>query len=217
MVELYFKDGGPLRLHKEILSKSSALLALLKGSHRIPDASIYIDDMSYNAGHIMIHYLLTSTYNTPDNKDTSPDSKKKEELTTALQVYFSAKKYEIIGLADLASQQIKRISMELNLIALLKVLQCEFPGICFIENWIATYLANRIRSEFEALTHESATLLLDDIGGIESINDIVLKCMLQLCRERLSLNDNGNPMECSVSTTGSKPPSSNVGGRSGRL
>lgn len=151
-------------------------------------------------------------YSGHDLEDTSPDSKK-AELTTALQVYRSAKKYEIVGLADLAGQEMKKISMELGLIALLKVLEGEFPGDCFIEDWIATYLASRISAEFEALTQESATLLLNDIGRIGSMNDIVLKCMIQLCRERLSLDDNGNPMERSASTISSELPSSNVSGR----
>ncbi|EJP60757.1 uncharacterized protein BBA_10295 [Beauveria bassiana ARSEF 2860] len=156
---------GSLKIYKGILKKCPALLA--KYEWAIND-SIRVDETSSAAGHILVHYLLTDQYN---DQTTSSELSKAEKLgaalTTALQVYCER---------PLMKRKEK----------------CEFPGIGFIDDWIATYLATRIRSEFQALTHESATLLLNEIGRSKSLNGIVIKCMLQLWREKMHLLNDGS-------------------------
>ncbi|XWX00793.1 hypothetical protein V2A60_008814 [Cordyceps javanica] len=192
IINIHFNDGS-LKVYKEILTKSPVLLARYENSQWMSGDGIQLDDISCAAGHVVVHYLFTDQYEPIDDQSTSSELSKAEQLdaalTTALQVYRSATKYQLPRLSELASERAKQMFAELDLLALLQIVEGEFPGIGFIDDWIATYLATRIRSEFQALTHESATLLLNDIGRIESLNGIVIKCMLQLWREKMHLFD----------------------------
>ncbi|KAJ6784561.1 hypothetical protein PWT90_09371 [Aphanocladium album] len=188
-------DDGSLKIHKEILKKCPALLAQYENEWRSSNNSVRVDDISCSAGHILVHYLLTDQYEPIDNQNTSAELSRAEQLgaalITALQVYRLTTKYQLSRLSELASERAKQFFAELDLLTLLQVVEEEFSGIGFIDDWIATHLATRIRSEFQTLTHESATLLLNDIGRVESLNGIVVKCMLQLWREKMHLFDDG--------------------------
>ncbi|KAI9147394.1 hypothetical protein HJFPF1_12414 [Paramyrothecium foliicola] len=181
MVELCFKDQGPLRVPKEILRKSPVLLARYENSKWFGQKF----DMKYSVGHVVVHFLFTGAYDRPNETNSDLDECLDSEISTALQIYHAAQSYELPLLAELVKDEISKLGAQLDLPRLIKAMEGEFAGVDPIDAWISAYLTAKIQS----LTFESATSLANAAENNQSLNSIIFTGMLQLFYKNFKSSD----------------------------
>ncbi|KAK4142637.1 uncharacterized protein C8A04DRAFT_29769 [Dichotomopilus funicola] len=144
MVDLQFKQGDYLSVHRALLQRNPKL-ALLDTSQSPP-----LKHISRSAGHVLVHYLYTDTYHTL--KWIGPTTGREEtiaKLKTGFEVYATARKYELDGLEELAKEQISLLSKGADALTIVDVVNEAYPSSTDEDTWFPTYMKAIIKTAFE--------------------------------------------------------------------
>ncbi|KAK7428215.1 hypothetical protein QQZ08_005281 [Neonectria magnoliae] len=174
LVQLYFKKKGPLHVPRQLL-KGSPIFA---GSHG-GESSIYLEDVALNAGHVLVHFLYTGTYQCLKPGGQSPQARRTSEFETSLEVFSLARVYRLPLLRALATKEIERLGDGLSLPCILDVLDDVHHALCDEDEWLETYVASRTRSELSALDGPRADALLLEVGCATTINKVLLRTLVE--------------------------------------
>ncbi|KAI6546367.1 hypothetical protein MCOR05_000710 [Pyricularia oryzae] len=98
-------------------------------------------DTSEEVGHVLVHYLITNTYQSLEPKGSTPDEKIDSELATSIQVYAMAREYDMSTLEDLAKVEIEKLGKGLPFSAVLKVARSAYPNPRINDTWFSNYVA----------------------------------------------------------------------------
>ncbi|KAK4442034.1 hypothetical protein QBC34DRAFT_364454 [Podospora aff. communis PSN243] len=157
MVDLQLKLGDRLSVHHAFIQQYSRLTALLVPFHdgfgRISYQTLSLQHMSRSAGHVLIHYLYTNTYQTL--KWVAPGTTSDEvtaKLKTGFEVYTSARKYDIPGLEKLAQEEIVRLSDKLDACKVVDIVNEVYPFSTSEEVWFRSYIKGVVKKAFDDLT-----------------------------------------------------------------
>ncbi|KAM5367090.1 hypothetical protein ACJA88_011670 [Fusarium oxysporum] len=149
---VYFASAGPLHIPRSLLNENMKQAAQFRdddSSH--PLSELWLDDITLDAGHVIIHYLITGTYH----------------------LFLPA-------LREMARGEIFRLGEWLSLPALIKVMEeaalsfDAYPGI-------ATYVESRVLSySQDEVIHGSdkADETLDALGAPDSLSKVLLRSIL---------------------------------------
>ncbi|PCD29388.1 hypothetical protein AU210_011926 [Fusarium oxysporum f. sp. radicis-cucumerinum] len=160
---VYFASAGPLHIPRSLLNENMKQAAQFRdddSSH--PLSELWLDDITLDAGHVIIHYLITA------------------ELATAIRVYVAADSLSLPALREMARGEIFRLGEWLSLPALIKVMEeaalsfDAYPGI-------ATYVESRVLSySQDEVIHGSdkADETLDALGAPDSLSKVLLRSVL---------------------------------------
>ncbi|KAK5994032.1 hypothetical protein PT974_07472 [Cladobotryum mycophilum] len=185
-IKLNMQSDYHLYIPPHLLAKSPELASMRRGRYS-RDV-----DISPDAGHVLVHYLFTDTYQCLRPKGSSPHEKAVAEFLTSIRVYAAARKFELASLEELAKVQIQRLGDELRVLLVFDLVRNEYPNPSLDDVWISAYLKSRLRTLFvnpaepmeQSSTDESTTV---------SISDILFKSMFELLRENTtSLGDKSN-------------------------
>jgi hypothetical protein len=155
---------------------------------------LWLDDIGIDAGHVIIHYLVTGTYQyLQHKKEAEKDAKDfSAEFATAIRVYVAADNLLLLALREMAKGEILSAGKWLSLPALIKVMEeaalpfKAYPGI-------AAYVESRLLSFFQTAAmdggedHVDETLLA--LGAPDTLSQVVLRSVL------LSKASRGRQME----------------------
>lgn len=147
--------------------------------------SLRLDEVSVAAGHTLVHFLFTGTYQCLKPAGLSPQVGHVAEYETSVQVYSAARTYEVKALVELAKNEIERLGEKLDLSILLEATENVFPHPCADDTWFIGYLKSRSKA---LLTGEATLQSVDRrqrFNNERSINGIVLESILDSRRAEL--------------------------------
>ncbi|KAH6872052.1 hypothetical protein B0T10DRAFT_377379, partial [Thelonectria olida] len=143
IIKLFCKDGDlALQVHRSLLEPSSKLLSMAKDHGT--KTEIRLNDISQEAGHVLVHFLYTKTYRCLRSNDSVTQGRQLAEFRACLECYVTARKYALSNLETLMQTELERLSTEItvpNLIAILEEL-CPRPSQddkwfpCFVESCV---------------------------------------------------------------------------------
>ncbi|KAH6630673.1 hypothetical protein B0J18DRAFT_108011 [Chaetomium sp. MPI-SDFR-AT-0129] len=154
MVDLQFKQGDYLSVHRALLQRNPKLAVLDPSYHNrwgsTSSQSPPLKHISRSAGHVLVHYLYTDTYHTL--KWMGPTTGREEtiaKLKTGFEVYATARKYELDGLEELAKEQISLLSKGVDAFTIVDVVNEAYPSSTGKDTWFPTYMEAVIKTAFE--------------------------------------------------------------------
>ncbi|KAK4120981.1 hypothetical protein N657DRAFT_636040 [Parathielavia appendiculata] len=173
--------ASPLTLPLDVLRKSPKLHAAYES--RLPE----LLEIPESVGHVLVHHLHTGAYQSLKPKQTDSMSKQTGELKTSIQAYAAARAYDLPDLMHLADLSIAKHGDGLPLPALLEVARDAYPTLTEGDGWFLDYLRLRIRPHLQDPTLLLRSNLLDQISSILSPNRVLLRTVLELFCEKITI------------------------------
>lgn len=124
---LALKDGTFLYVPKTLLA-------------RIPNISLP-EDITSDVGHVLIHYLLTNTYQCLKPTGPSPQERLSYEFETALRVLAIAR---LPHLSELSHAELTRVGGQLPTPLVFRIVRKAFPENGKKNSWLQAYLKARL-------------------------------------------------------------------------
>ncbi|KAF4984803.1 hypothetical protein FZEAL_94 [Fusarium zealandicum] len=178
-VQIYFKGEGPLRLPQQLFDQSPALSSRYGSGNNSdnPTKDYHIDDITYDAGHVLVHFLAVGTYQCLRPVGNTIEEKVTLEFITATHVYAAAQSLGLDFLRDLAKREIVRVGDMLSLASVAKVLE----GLALLSGKIPGvlgYFEHRIFSFYESAAPETADAMLGMLKAPDSLCEVLLKSII---------------------------------------
>jgi len=152
IIEVQFKQGHRLGLRRALIEQYEKLAAVLTPSVAAFQV-LSLEDISLHAGHVIVNYIHTGTYQTL--KWLGPATGSDEavaKLKTAFEVYASARKYDMPDLEKLAKDQVANLSKVLGAFLVVDVINEAYDVSSGDEGWFEGYLKEVIKKAFEKST-----------------------------------------------------------------
>ncbi|KAF5988681.1 hypothetical protein FBULB1_1337 [Fusarium bulbicola] len=186
---VYFSEKGPLYVPCSLLSeemKEDADFQDENSTH--PLAELCLDDITLDVGHVIIHYLVTGTYQylqQQEEEDDEDDEDEKDfsaEFATAVRVYVATEdSLPLPALREMARGEILRVGEWLSLPTLIKVMEeaalsfKAYPGI-------AAYVESRLLSFSATVANAGAEDQVDEtlaaLGVPDTLSQVILRSVL---------------------------------------
>lgn len=184
VVTLCFRNGGSLYIARELLEKCPRIASRCKPrSHFNPGSPEYSEshflNVTLDIGHVLVHFLITGSYQCLKPKQTSVRDMNASEFTTALRVYSAAQSFNLPLLGDLAGGEIRRLGEELSLPHIIDIMEGENEKPFHIP-WIAIYVESRVQSFFNIPTRKVAKQLLSELETPATSSKLILRSMIAL-------------------------------------
>ncbi|SCV44528.1 uncharacterized protein FFB14_08263 [Fusarium fujikuroi] len=160
---VYFECKGPLHISRSLLPENLMDAAQFRDNDdsAYPLCELWLDEITPDVGHVIIHYLVTGTYQCLKSEEKDREDKISAELATAIRVG------EIVRLGD-----------QLTLTPLINVM--EKAALSFDENpGIATYVESRLLS-FSQIDHVAGLVdqRLAALGAPDTLSKVLLRSIL---------------------------------------
>ncbi|KPM45609.1 hypothetical protein AK830_g932 [Neonectria ditissima] len=153
--ELRFKDGHSLFIQQNFLQKCPKLAIESDGKRPVKD-------MSFDAGHVFVHFLVTGDYQCLKPNGKSASDKRDSEFATALRVHSAAQLYSLPQLGGLAEAEMSRLGNQSSLASIKRIIdkECRFTK----NTWVTTYFESRVQLFCQqGLTEAGAGLLANGL------------------------------------------------------
>ncbi|KAJ2994817.1 hypothetical protein NUW58_g1445 [Xylaria curta] len=183
IVTIRFADGQPLVIPNRFLDKypklSPPALFPVHG-----DKTLDLKHIPGSAGHVLVHYLFTGTYECLKPRESSHDERNAAEFATSVRVYAAAQTYELPALENLAKGEMEKLGNRLQVMQILDVLKDTLPSPSINDMWLQNYLKSLVRPFVD-----NPPASLDSLSGSSSqtlsIANALLKVVIELWREKL--------------------------------
>ncbi|CAM1508436.1 Fc.00g052840.m01.CDS01 [Cosmosporella sp. VM-42] len=179
IVEVFFDDEGPLRIHRQILCKSPVFSRLIESDAYSKKSGLRVHDISLDAGHVVIHYLLTKKYKCLQPQDQACTEKDSSAFVTALRVQAAAQSLELPALGSLAEARMRRQGEKLSLPCIIEMIEGEALNPLKVP-CVAAYLESHVQEFYRNLTPAAAEAVLLELGTPVTASRLMLKSMVSL-------------------------------------
>lgn len=187
IIDVQFKQGDPLGVRRTLIEQYPKLLVPIT-SFSLRNPLLPLKHISRSAGHVIVHYLHTSTYQTL--KWVGPATGNDEaiaKLKTAFEVYVSARKYNMSDLENLAKEQIAHLSKGLDAFLVVDVVNDAYHAAADDESWFAGYMKGVIKKAFDdstaVVSEVRASLGFEARDNSNVTAKTILRCALDVHRE----------------------------------
>ncbi|KAI1502475.1 hypothetical protein F5X99DRAFT_378822 [Biscogniauxia marginata] len=177
---LHFGDGPSLSLPTALLDKHPKLSSRCQW-----DMSLHLDDIPGGPGHVLVHYLLTGTYQCLKPKGSSPYEKCATEFATCVRVYAVAQEYELSTLETLAKGEIERLERDLSVTKLLDLMMDAHITPRADDIWLHNYFKSLVEPFIDKPLTPVISVFSESYGQTLSLTSILLKAMFELWHERI--------------------------------
>lgn len=144
-------------------------------------------------GHVLVHYILTGTYQCLQPKGSSPNERSAAEFATSVQVYVRARKYDLPALETLAKGEMERLGRHLPVTQLLNLMTDKHPTRWADDVWLYNFIKSCIKPLMESSTLSPIDGPPQQTGQSSSLASVLLECMIDICREK----NNAKPISSS--------------------
>lgn len=158
---------------------------------RFPSKSLFssvitLHDVHEDAGHSLVHFLYTGSYQTIKSPLSKGISDIAREYRKSVFVYEASRRYGITDLESLAHQYIQRFRDSLTLSEILRETRDTFLKDSGDETWIPNFIRGELQrilgpSEITQNLHE----LYKGLGHNDRFDTIVLKMVVEILHARL--------------------------------
>ncbi|KAF2184780.1 hypothetical protein K469DRAFT_449053, partial [Zopfia rhizophila CBS 207.26] len=158
--------------------------------------NIHLPNVDESTGHVLVHYLYTSAYQTLDDMETSLVGEANIEFKKAVLAYTAANKYSLRGLQQLSKHKIEHFGAEMNIFNVIEAIKKNFSKLLCNNPWVYNYLDRKAKTTFK----EDHTVFTRN-NFFNRINDVALakvmaKCIVELYNNKVSrmLNTEREPV-----------------------
>ncbi|KAH7157772.1 hypothetical protein B0J13DRAFT_581797 [Dactylonectria estremocensis] len=193
---VYFQGKGPLHIPRELLHQNAELSRrdVAIGSCSSSFRRLHLNDIAYDTGHVLIHFLTTGSYQCLKPQGDTTAKRDTSEFAIALRTYVAAESLQLSSLHNLARSEIIRLGNKLSLLSLIDIMDESWlslstsPGIvAFVESYILAFM--------ESVTYLIAERVLSEIGTPKTLSKVLLKTMLLLKTSEMPQGDESLPNE----------------------
>ncbi|KAK2035803.1 hypothetical protein LZ31DRAFT_313798 [Colletotrichum somersetense] len=189
--KVYFKGGQQFTIPYDFLRLSEKLQEINDSWY-----GIRLEDIPDEAGHVLIHYLHTGTWQTLRVNDPTPAVIQSTQLNISLHVYAAAQAYKLPDLAELAKDKISYYAGQLPDLEVL-VLASDAGRLGEGDLWFSDFIKLRIRQLFEDPALLNRTEFLGCFNTATTYTRMLVKGLIDICCD----------MSTSVNSTASQPTS----------
>ncbi|KAH6666178.1 hypothetical protein VD0002_g4621 [Verticillium dahliae] len=178
-VQVYFRSGLPFHIPRVLWKK-----ARVKTFYSSADQNYHLPAVPDEAGHVLIHYLVTGTYQTLKTP-TGPSS-----LEVAVYVYTTALSCRLPALAALARARIARFADALASPA--QVLRVVSEGARLLareDPWLVGFVAAHVRRVLEEARAPGEDEVLRCFGPLDAFSAMLVRGMIQICAAAVSCGE----------------------------
>ncbi|KAH6959647.1 hypothetical protein BKA56DRAFT_637537 [Ilyonectria sp. MPI-CAGE-AT-0026] len=187
---VYFQGKGPLYISCALLHQSAELASrdAATGCCSSSFRELHLDDIAYDTGHVLIHFLATSNYQCLKPQGDTITERYASEFATAIRVYVAAQSFQLPSLRDLARREMIRLGDRLSLPSLINIMEESRLSLSTLPG-IAAYVESRILAFAGNITHPTSEKVLSEIGIPNTLSMVLLKTILLLQTSELSARD----------------------------
>ncbi|KAK2009149.1 hypothetical protein LZ32DRAFT_590824 [Colletotrichum eremochloae] len=172
--EVYFKSGQLFRVPRDLLC--GGLESIRSSSNKIRLKHV-LDE----AGHVLIHYLHTGTWQTLDDTDLSDGARHLKRLEVSLHVYATAQTYNLPGLAEIAKEEVSRYEEVLPALQILVLASdaCQLLGDDDV--WFSAFIKLRVEQLFGDAASLDRTRLLTCFDTATPYSKMLISFIVEIC------------------------------------
>ncbi|KAI5863693.1 hypothetical protein GGS23DRAFT_596197 [Durotheca rogersii] len=143
-------------------------------------------DIHPDVGHILVHYLVTDTYQYLDTQEKSASIERRmDEFTTSVHVYNAAKTYELPSLEELAQAEMEKLGSGLSAPCVFGLVHKEYPKPSTNDAWLNNYLKTKLSSFLKEPASPPGVFLPGEECESITVSDILFKHLRELVGEGL--------------------------------
>lgn len=142
--------------------------------------------ITYDTGHVIIHYLITNTYQCLRPLEEVAEKKNASEFATSLRVYIAAEKLFLNQLRELAREELVRLGDTLELSTLVEVMEESISSFEVLPG-ITAYMESRLLSFSEERYRFTADRVLAEIGIPDTLSKVLLRSIVLMKASEHSL------------------------------
>ncbi|KAK1471689.1 hypothetical protein CCUS01_17376 [Colletotrichum cuscutae] len=172
---VYFESGQPFRVPSNLLCQELENIRLR--SH----GEIQLKHIPDDAGHVLIHFLHTGSWQTLRAKDSSDTPKNASYLGTSLYVYAASQAYKIPLLAELAKEHISLSAETLPALEVLSLASDACHSLGEDDTWFSAFIKRRIRHLFEDSSSLNKAGLLGCFDKATTYSKLLVKSLIEIC------------------------------------
>ncbi|EFQ34644.1 hypothetical protein CGRA01v4_14082 [Colletotrichum graminicola] len=179
---VYFQDGEAFTVPRDILCVSDELREIFKNSNEF-----FIGDVPAEAGHVLLHYLHTHTWQTLRKRSSLHDSRTSAQFETSVYVYAAAQTYGLPGLAELAKENIPRYANELSALDIIVLAGKPCERLPEDDPWFLAFIDKQMEQLFADSASLNKPVFLECFKGASSEYSRILgKSMFSICYQKLA-------------------------------
>ncbi|KAM0204122.1 hypothetical protein ACHAQI_010059 [Fusarium lateritium] len=185
---VYCQGKGPLYINRDLLRRSNELFsaAVVEDNFSSTIGDVHLEDVTFDTGHAIIHYLVTNTYQCLRPRVEVTERKNALEFVTALRVYIAAEKLSLNELRELAREELVRLGDKLELPTLIKVMEETISSFEVLPG-ITAYIESRLLSFSKEGSQATADRLLTDIGVPDTLSKVLFRSIILMKASERSL------------------------------
>ncbi|KAK1656706.1 hypothetical protein BDP55DRAFT_688188 [Colletotrichum godetiae] len=198
---VYFESGQPFRVPSNLLCQE------LENIRHRSHGEIRLKHIPDEAGHVLIHFLHTGSWQTLRAKDSLDAPKNATYLGTSLHVYAASQAYKIPLLAELAKGNISLSAEALPALEVIALASDACHSLGEDDPWFSAFIKRRIRHLFEDSSSLNKSGLLGCFNNTTAYSRLLVKSLIEICCDySISVNPSeSQPSPRLVPSVASKP------------
>ncbi|KAL0929305.1 uncharacterized protein CTRU02_215758 [Colletotrichum truncatum] len=180
---IYFKDGQPSTIPRDIVCVSNELVKICSEHNKIR-----LDKVPHQAGHVLVHYLHTGSWQTLYKRHPLSDYKTSTQFETSIHVYAAARAYGLPELADLAKDKIFGFAEALPALEAIVLGANACDLLPDDDLWFLAFIKRRIERLFENPGPSDQPVFLKCFHRASTYSKMLIKSMFWICMEKSALS-----------------------------
>ncbi|KAF5515401.1 hypothetical protein CGCS363_v001556 [Colletotrichum siamense] len=191
---VYFRNKIPFFVPRDLLCNASELLGALvtlpsdEPQDELND--IHIEEVPDDAGHVLVHYLYTGTWQTLSQSHSQQEpptfydsniSVIKSDFETSVHVYCAAKAYGLPALVGMAKKEVLRLADYLTPLDVVVSASEACQLLSEHDIWFRSFLQRRLRLMFNTSKYLDDSVFLGCIQHGTVYSNFLVKSMFLLC------------------------------------
>ncbi|CAI0651941.1 unnamed protein product [Colletotrichum noveboracense] len=190
VLSVYFRNKIPFFVPRDLLCNASELLGALVTLPSDELNDIHIEEVPDDAGHVLVHYLYTGTWQTLSQSHSQQEpptcydsniSVIKSDFETSVHVYCAAKAYGLPALVGMAKKEVLRLA---NYLTPLDVVVSASEACQLLSEhdiWFGSFLQRRLRLMFNTSKYLDDSVFLGCVQHGTVYSNFLVKSMFLLC------------------------------------
>ncbi|GJC88130.1 hypothetical protein ColLi_10968 [Colletotrichum liriopes] len=175
-------NGQKFKIPHDLLRLSEELENICGSRHKV-----LLEDIPDEAGHVLLHYLHTGSWQTLRVNESTPTAIHSTQLKVSLYVYGAARIYKLPGLAELAKEKICHYAGRLPALEILGLASDAGRLLGEDDLWFSAFIRLRIQQLFEDPTSLNKKVLLECFRSATTYSGILIKGLIDICHEKSTM------------------------------
>ncbi|KAJ0165542.1 hypothetical protein CTA2_10893 [Colletotrichum tanaceti] len=172
---VYFQSGQPFRVPRNLLCGE------LENIRHRGLGEIRLKHVPDEAGHVIVHYLHTDSWQTLRVRDSPDTAKYATHLGISLHVYAAAQAYKLPQLAELAREKVSLHAEASPPLDVLLLASDACGSLGEDDPWFSAFVRRRVQQLFEDPASLNKSGLLGCFDSATTYSKLLVKSMIEIC------------------------------------